>query len=269
MTASYWQDRLRWLKSKLRQHLKEMHQRRLGYSQYYAHEQDLAISAKFNHRWSQCQTPIKQRLPEENLHQNRLTNMALAARSIDGLILYPQAIFSFWQRVPPPLPKHGFQAGPMLIRGQLTTDVGGGLCQISTTLFGAFLAGNLQILERYNHSVDTYGCDRFFTLGQDAAVVYGYKDLIVRHLHPIPLQIRLQVDSENLTTTASLWGQAPMPVAVILESKIMQAIPAPSAQGISGWQVYTQRSLPPLVSESSPRDPVINYMAADTYQPAP
>lgn len=258
LTASPWQTQLRLLKCRVRQSLKEM---RRGYRQDYVQQQALINSSRFNHLWSQCQTPIKQRSTANNLYQNRLINMSLAARFVDGLILQPQQLFSFWRRVPQPTTQNGFQSGPMLIRGQLTTDAGGGLCQISTTLFGAFLAGNLEILERSNHSVDTYGDDRFFALGQDAAVVYGYKDLVVRNLHTVPLQLRLQVDEAELTTTASLWGETPIPFTISLHSEVIQPLPAPTAEGIPGWRVRTQRLVKQPESPST-----ITYQTDDTYQ---
>lgn len=259
LTASSWRTPLRLLKCRMRQFLKEM---RRGYGQDYAQQQAPINSSRFNYLWSQCQTPIKQRSTANNLHQNRLINMSLAAQFVDGLIIQPQQIFGFWRRVPQPTIQNGFQAGPMLIRGRLTTDAGGGLCQISTTLFGAFLAGNLEILERSNHSVDTYGDDRFFTLGQDAAVVYGYKDLVARNLHTVPLQLRLQVDEAQLTTTASLWGPTPLPFSITLNSEVIQSLPAP-ADGIPGWQVRTQR----LVKQPDSPE-TLTYQTEDTYQPS-
>lgn len=259
MTVSSWRTQLRRLKCQMRQSLKEMQR---GYRQQYAHQQEPINPSRFNHLWSQCQTPIKQRSAANNLHQNRLINMSLAVQFVNGLVLQPQQIFSFWQRLPQPTAKNGFQSGPMLIRGRLTTDAGGGLCQISTTLFGALLAGNLEILERSNHSVDTYGDDRFFTLGQDAAVVYGYKDLVARNLHAVPLQLRLQVDETQLTTTASLWGPTPIPFSISLNSEVIQPLPAPAA-GIPGWRVRTQRWV------QQPESPeTLTYQTEDTYQPS-
>lgn len=185
--------------------------------------------------------------------------MQLAADKIDGLIIQPKQIFGFWNRVPRPIIKNGFRSGPMLVRGKLTNDVGGGLCQISTTLFNALLWANFEILERYNHSIDAHGEKRFFTLGQDATVAYGYKDLIVRNISQTPLLLRLQVFPEKAQVTASVWATEAIPFDVKVESKVLQQLTLPNG-GMSGWEVETKRFMGNTKWE-------VNYKIIDIYQP--
>lgn len=211
-----------------------------GYPFYYASKQNHTDIANYPYQWSSFTTPIKQRSGLANVNENRIHNMQLSAAQIDRLIIQPKQIFGFWNRVPRPIIKNGFRSGPMLVRGKLTHDVGGGLCQISTTLFNALLWANFEVLERYNHSIDAHGEKRFFTLGQDATVAYGYKDLIVRNLSDIPLLLRLEVFPEKAEVTASVWGTESIPCAVKIESKILQEL-TPSSQGMSGWEVETKR----------------------------
>ncbi|WP_072207779.1 VanW family protein [Mastigocoleus testarum] len=211
-----------------------------GYPFYYANKQNYTELYNYPYQWSGFTTPIKQRSGSADINENRIYNMQLAADQINGLIIQPKQIFGFWNRVPRPIIKNGFRSGPMLLRGKLTHDVGGGLCQISTTLFNALLWANFQVLERYNHSIDAHGEKRFFTLGQDATVAYGYKDLIVRNLSDIPLVLRLEVFPEKAEVTASVWGTESIPFTVKIESKILQEL-TPLSQGISGWEVETKR----------------------------
>lgn len=211
-----------------------------GYPFYYASKQNHTDIANYPYKWSSKTTPIKQRSGLANVNENRIYNMQLAATQIDRLIIQPKQIFGFWNRVPRPIIKNGFRSGPMLVRGKLTHDVGGGLCQISTTLFNALLWANFEVLERYNHSIDAHGEKRFFTLGQDATVAYGYKDLIVRNLSDIPLLLRLEVFPEKAEVTASVWGTESIPFTVKIESKILQEL-MPLSQGMSGWEVETKR----------------------------
>ncbi|MDJ0677814.1 MAG: VanW family protein [Calothrix sp. MO_167.B42] len=211
-----------------------------GYPFYYASKQNNRDFSNYPYQWSGFTTPIKQRSGLANINENRIFNMQLAAAQIDGLIIQPQQIFGFWNRVPRPTIGNGFRSGPMLVRGKLTNDVGGGLCQISTTLFNALLWANFQVLERYNHSIDAHGEKRFFTLGQDATVAYGYKDLIVRNFSHIPLLLRLEVFPETAEVTASVWGTQSIPVEVNVESKVLQEL-TPPPQGMSGWKVETKR----------------------------
>jgi vancomycin resistance protein VanW len=229
-----------------------------GYSFNYASKQDNLDIYTYKYQWSSFTSPIKKRSGLANINENRIHNMQLAANKIDGLIIQPQQIFGFWNRVPRPIIKNGFRSGPMLVRGKLTNDVGGGLCQISTTLFNALLWANLEVLERYNHSIDAHGEKRFFTLGQDATVAYGYKDLIVRNMNQTPLLLRLQVFPEKAEVTASVWGTEAMPFDVRVESKVLQELTLADG-GMSGWEVETKRFVG--------KEEKMNYQAIDIYKP--
>jgi vancomycin resistance protein VanW len=168
------------LKALIRQKLKDTKALWQGYAFHHACIQDIENSS-YCYQWSEITTPIKQRSGFPEVNENRLWNMQLAAKDIHGLILNPGQIFDFWNRVARPTVENGFREGPTLVGNRLMTDVGGGLCQISTTLFQALLWADCDILERYNHSIDAHGETRFFTLGQDATVAYGYKNLIARN----------------------------------------------------------------------------------------
>jgi vancomycin resistance protein VanW len=229
------------LKASLRQGLKDGEALWRGYPFYYAHSQDLDIAPCYGYQWSEVTTPIKQRSGASNVNENRLWNMELATRRIDGLLLQPRQIFSFWNRVPQPTLVHGFREDQTLVRGRLMTDAGDGLCQISTTLFLALLWADCQILERHNHTSDIHGESRFFPLGQDATVAYGYKNLIVRNASSVPLQLRLEVRRESSQVTASVWGTQPKPVEVKVESTVLEQLSPPDGRGMPGWQVETIR----------------------------
>lgn len=229
-----------------------------GYPFDYASKQNNSDISTYIYQWSSFTTPIKQRSGLANINENRICNMQLAANKINGLIIQPKQIFGFWNRVPRPIIKNGFRSGPMLIRGKLSNDVGGGLCQISTTLFNALLWANFEILERYNHSIDAHGEKRFFTLGQDATVAYGYKDLIVRNISQTPLLLQLQVSPEKAEVTASVWGTEAIPFEVQVESKVLQELTSPIG-GMSGWEVETKR----FVGNKEK----ITYQTVDIYKP--
>ena len=237
-----------------------------GYPFYYASKINNSDISSYKHQWSSFTTPIKKRSDAANINENRIHNMQLAASKIDGLIIQPQQIFGFWSRVPRPIIKNGFRSGPMLVRGKLTNDVGGGLCQISTTLFNSLLWANFEILERYNHSIDAHGEKRFFTLGQDATVAFGYKDLIARNISQTALLLRLQVFPEKAEVTASIWGTSYIPFDVKVDSKILQELTI-SPDGISGWEVETQRFVKSKSKSDSSLDWEVNYQTVDIYKP--
>jgi vancomycin resistance protein VanW len=251
------------LKSHIRRSLKYGRTLLRGYPFYYGQIQDVPSANNYPYEWSHSTTTIKQRDGFANINQNRLWNMHLAVGKIDCFKLNPRQIFSFANSVGNPTVANGFREGPTLVNGQLQTESGGGLCQVSTTIYQALLMGGLEILERHNHSSDIHGSDRFFTLGQDAAVADGYKDLIARNHSQIPLMLRLQVLSEESVVKASVWGMKPCPFHIEIKSKVLAELPSPVAGGMSGWQVQTIRNLRP----NDTSDWETDYSHIDIYQP--
>ncbi len=262
-------------KASIRQLLKDGGALWHGYPFHYAHLQDREVTPHYCYQWSEITTPIKRRSSFPEVNENRLWNMQLAARDIDGLLLHPGQIFGFWNRVARPTVANGFREGPTLVGNRLMTDVGGGLCQISTTLFQTLLWADCQILERHNHSIDAHGDKRFFPLGQDATVAYGYKDLIVRNNSQVPLQLRLQVLPDKAEVTATVWGIQPKPVEVKVSSTVLEELPPPSAKGMPGWRVETIRYVllqsridtQDSSKECATRDWQADYRTIDLYKP--
>ncbi|MEP0906750.1 VanW family protein [Leptolyngbya subtilissima ST-M1] len=213
-----------------------------GYPFFYARQQTPDQSHLFPHLWCDSVTAIPDRGSPE-IRENRVLNLQLAASKIHQLQLNPGQIFSFCNCVGDPSLSNGFKTGPVFVRGQVQTGVGGGLCLIATNLFHTFLVSGCQILERHCHSIDAYGGDRFYQLGQDASIAYGYKDLIVRNHSAVALQLRLQVLPETGQVVSSLWGQSPCPWKVKVDSVVLQELLPSSTTDISGWIVETRRSV--------------------------
>jgi vancomycin resistance protein VanW len=206
--------------------------------------------------WGECVTPVKRR-GEAAADADRLHNMQRAIDHLHGVVIEPGEILSFWHHVPRPCPGNGYRSGPMLVDGRLRSTIGGGLCQVSTTLFGALLRAGLTLLEHSNHSVDVHGEDRFFVLGQDAAVAYGFKNLLARNDHAVPLllTLRLHRSGEPRSLEAALVAQAPCPHQVHLESRLIASLPPPSAGGRAGSRVETCRWLAPAGPGAAPPSP--------------
>ncbi len=257
---------LRDLKARLRMGLKHARERVRGSCRFHARHQS-SDRGKHNHSWSEVTTPIRRRGNAPSGFEHRIHNMRLAARTIHGLLLAPGQIFAFWRRVPRPCPGNGFTPGPVFLDGNVATSVGGGLCQVSTTLFGAFLEAGLEILERENHSIDPWGEDRFVDLGRDAAVAYGYKDLVVRNPSDVALRLHLGVNvpvptlnperGERNTVTAGVQGTIARPFEIAITSRVLEELPPAGPRGSSGWRVETIRR----------RDAEVDYHAVDLYRP--
>ncbi len=150
---------------------------------------------------------------------------------------------------------------------------------MATNLFNACLWAGCQILERHCHSIDAYGDDRFYELGRDAAIAYGYKDLIIRNTSKVPLQLRFQVSPEAGQVTSSLWGFDRRPWEITVESTVQQKIPPLLADSLSGWIVETTRHIRTLCptrdgtieNEKENENPIaqwqLDYRTTSIYQP--
>lgn len=253
------------LKPLIRQKLKDANSILRGYAANYSNVNKLDNFANYLYQWSEISTDIKKRSGLPEINENRIWNMQLAAKHIHGLMLAPGQIFDFWHCIPRPILANGYKEGPTLVENQLKYDVGGGLCQISTNVFQAMLWANLEILERSNHSIDAHGEGRFFTLGQDATVAYGYKNLIARNYSQTSLQLRLEVLSEELRVVASVWGTTPKALNVNISSTVLEKLAPSCDNGKPGWRVETIRS---VGMETSPiSEWQVNYRAIDIYHP--
>ena len=207
-------------------------------------------------------TPIKERGALGTDNRNRVHNMDLACAIVSNTLIPPGYVFSLRKMIGRPIEARGFRAGPMLIGGELTRSVGGGLCQISSTLFAAALSANLDILERHNHSTDIWGPERFVDLGRDATYAWALKDLKFRNNHSEAVVLRARADSANKTVAAQLVSRAHLGASIRIESRILREIVPPAGDdGVSGWEVVTTRY---ASTDDAER---ITYRAVDLYQP--
>ena len=104
---------------------------------------------------------------------NRIYNVGLLARSLDGYVIPPKAVFSFNSAVGPRTAERGFREGQAIENGLLVKSIGGGVCQVATTVFDAAFLGGYSILERHNHSFYI----SHYVKGLDATVADGGFDL--------------------------------------------------------------------------------------------
>jgi len=121
----------------------------------------------------------------------RQTNVRLSSQLINGMILNPGDVFSFNRRVGQRTAARGFQSGIGFIAGRTEQMLGGGICQVSSTLYMAALRGNMEIVERHQHGFRV----AYSPLSQDAAIFWGSLDFRFRNTSPYP--IRLVVEHPN------------------------------------------------------------------------
>ncbi len=131
---------------------------------------------------------------------NRTTNLRLASNKIDGYVLLPGETFSYNTVVGERTIAAGYKDAAIYENGKVVDGLGGGICQISTTLFNAVLLSNLEIVELYNHQfVPSYA-----KAGRDATVVYGIKDFKFKNSRKHALKINCSV--QNGIASFQIWG---------------------------------------------------------------
>ncbi len=124
---------------------------------------------------------------------NRGQNIRISVEKINGKILGPGETFSFNQVVGPRTVSNGYKIAHVYANGKVVDDVGGGICQVSTTLYNAALFSDLETVSRTNHMF-TVG---YIPLGQDAAVAYDYTDLKFKNNTNYPIKIEGWVTPGN------------------------------------------------------------------------
>lgn len=127
-------------------------------------------------------------------NQNRIENIRLSAKTIDGKILLPGQIMSFNETTGPIRKELGYKDATVISGGQYTSGVGGGVCQTSTTLYNALIYAGLTILERSPHSIPP----KYVDLGRDAAVAENLLDLKFRNDFDYPIYISTEVKGHRL-----------------------------------------------------------------------
>lgn len=124
---------------------------------------------------------------------DRTHNIRLTAGLLRGRVLRTGEVFSFNEAVGPRTRARGFRPAPVILHEEFVPGDGGGVCQVSSTLFNAALLADLTILRRTNHSLPV----GYLPIGRDATVVYGGVDLVFRNDGP-PLLLWAEVQGREL-----------------------------------------------------------------------
>ena len=117
--------------------------------------------------------------------RDRTTNLQLAASKINGTVLMPGETFSYNQVVGERTISAGYKEAPIYVSGEVVDGLGGGICQITSTLYNAVLYANLEIVERSNHQF----VPSYVTASRDATVVYGAIDFKFKNNRDYPIKL--------------------------------------------------------------------------------
>ncbi|HEX2675269.1 MAG TPA: VanW family protein [Polyangiales bacterium] len=132
-----------------------------------------------------------------NISADRTHNLKVAASHIDGYVLQPGEVFDFNALVGDRTTTNGFVRAPVIADGELVDGMGGGTCQIASTLHAAVFFAGLPILTRFPHSRPSF----YIKLGLDATVVYGQQNFRFQNDRSYPIVIGLTVNDGSVHAT--------------------------------------------------------------------
>lgn len=133
------------------------------------------------------------------LQYNKITNLRLAIDKINGVIIRPGQVFSIWRLVGRPSKSKGYLEGLALHNGKISTDIGGGLCQLGNLLYWISLHSDLDITQRWRHSFDVFpDINRKIPFACGATLSYNYIDLELTNNTENTYQINLWLDNDYL-----------------------------------------------------------------------
>jgi vancomycin resistance protein YoaR len=130
-------------------------------------------------------------------HKNRIDNIKLASQEINNYTLIPGGTFSFNGIVGKRGEGIGYKKAKILVEGEREVAIGGGICQLSSTIYQAAKKLNLKIIERHSHSADVH----YIPIGEDAAVNYKNKDLKFINNKDYSIQFKIRIKKGKLIVT--------------------------------------------------------------------
>lgn len=135
----------------------------------------------------------------------RSTNLSVGAAKINGRVLMPGEVLSGYECLQPFTTANGYKTAAAYENGKVVDSIGGGVCQIATTLYGASLEAEVEIVQRQNHSMIV----TYVEPSMDAAIAGTYKDIKIKNNYSTPIYVEAYTSGKNLTFT--LYGKETRP----------------------------------------------------------
>ena len=132
--------------------------------------------------------------------ENRLNNIILASTAVNGLVLEPGEEFSFNRVVGQRTPERGYRSAPAFSNGTTVQAIGGGICQVSSTMYSSIMDSGLRVTERHPHGLPV----SYIPRGRDATVNWGSLDF--RFVNNTDYPLRIDAGVVNRTITVRVYG---------------------------------------------------------------
>lgn len=133
------------------------------------------------------------------VQENKITNLQIATKQLNGLVLKPKQTFSYWRQIGEPTKNKGYVEGMVLHNGKIISGVGGGLCQLSNLLYWITLHTPLTVIERWRHCYDVFpDVKRDQPFGSGATCAYPNIDLQIKNNTSQKFQLSIEITDEYL-----------------------------------------------------------------------
>lgn len=134
-----------------------------------------------------------------SLQENKVRNLEIAAASINGVVIKPGETFSFWKAVGKPSAKAGFLPGLTISGAKMTSDVGGGLCQLANMVHWLVLHSPMEVTELHHHSDALFpDAGRRVPFGTGTSIFYNNVDYRFKNITNNNYQLKIWLDEDNL-----------------------------------------------------------------------
>ena len=146
-------------------------------------------------------TPLLRKLAGVDMQyqRNKIVNLSIAAQRLNGIVIQPGEILSYWRLIGKPTKGKGYLDGIQLKGGQVGVGIGGGLCQLSNLVFWMTLHTPLTVIERHRHGFDVFpDVSRSQPFGSGATCYYPHGDLMIQNDTDKSFQLKITVGKDEL-----------------------------------------------------------------------
>lgn len=184
-------------------------------------------------------------------NENRVSNIRLASKATNKIILKENDVFSFNNSIKDANISEYFKEAPVIVNGKPEKGLGGGMCQVSSTIYNAALYSGLKIITTTNHSIPS----TYIEKGRDATICKGYIDLKIQNTYKSPIYIYNQVyddriistiygnklDSKNIDVITETVEVIPIKTVIKKTDKLKLGENVVQQEGRKGYKVRTYR----------------------------
>jgi len=192
----------------------------------------------------------------------RVRNVRRASERIHNHVLYPGDVFSASAIMGTQLPGSGYEAAIVLVRGEPVEDIGGGICQVVTTLYNAVLLAELTVIQRHNHSVRVSYAD----YGFDATIAGDYYDLKFKNNTAHPIVITSLLSASGLHVSIHGYETRPANRTIQFSSQRVDIIPPEPYKEVADTNLSPGERIVTLESQMGYRFEVFKHIYIDNQE---